>query len=155
MITVSMATVIDTPRDRVWRALTSPREMLRWDDRVLRFDSDGAGAESATHWRFRLGSVPVDLHTTPIEVIPGRRIRSDVSLGLFRFESTYTLTQHEGEAARTRLALRLAASNVVPVVGGTLDRFDVRRLASGLIGDTLRALQDWCEGPSQSKVAQG
>lgn len=155
MITVSMATVIDTPRERVWRALLSPREMLRWDDRVLRFERNGDGAGPQTQWRFRLGSVPVDLRTEPIEVIPERRIRSDVSLGLFRFEATYTLAQDDGEAARTRLALRLAMSNVVPVVGGALDRFDVRRLASGLIGDTLRALRDWCESPSQSRVARG
>jgi hypothetical protein len=30
-------------------------------------------------------------------------------------------------------------------VGGALDRFDLRRLASEIVDDNLRALQRWCE----------
>jgi uncharacterized protein YndB with AHSA1/START domain len=160
VITVSMATVIDTPRDRVWRALTCPREVLGWDDRVLAFggsanDDASVAPETETRWRFRLGSVPVDARAVAIEVIPERRLRSDISLGLFRFEATYTLETEEDGSYRTRVSLRLATSNAVPLVGGELDRFDVRRLASELIVDTLGPLQRWCESRSQSRPQPG
>ena len=35
MITVGMSTVIESPSRRVWRALTVPEEVIRWDERVL------------------------------------------------------------------------------------------------------------------------
>jgi hypothetical protein len=33
----------------------------------------------------------------------------------------------------------------VPVVGGELDRFDVRRLAAEMVDRNLRSIQKWCE----------
>ncbi|MDH5565287.1 MAG: SRPBCC family protein [Myxococcales bacterium] len=147
MITVSMATVIGATRERVWRALTRPQEMLRWDERFLALQ-DTNGSARATHWRFRLGSVPVDLCIRPTEVISESRLRSEVSLGLFRFDATCILTSDGEDPERTHVSLRFTTSNAVPVVGGTLDRFDVRKLAADLIDQTLRALQRWCESPT-------
>jgi len=37
------------------------------------------------------------------------------------------------------------AANSLPVVGGLLDRFAVRRLAAGIVDTKLRSLQKWCE----------
>ncbi|HEY5658410.1 MAG TPA: SRPBCC domain-containing protein [Myxococcota bacterium] len=147
MITVSMAAVIDAPRERVWRALTSPQELIRWDDRVVTLAgrADRGGRRPGPRQRYRLGSVWVDLRYRPLEVVRGRRLRSEVSLGLFRFEATYTLAPDDGEAAQTHLSLRLAFSNSVPVVGGCVDRFDLRRLASELVSENISALQRWCE----------
>jgi hypothetical protein len=46
---------------------------------------------------------------------------------------------------RTRLSLRVVASNSTPVVGGSMDRFEIRRLSTELIDSRLRAVQKWCE----------
>jgi hypothetical protein len=43
--------------------------------------------------------------------------------------------------------LKLVASNSMPVVGGALDRFAVRRLAAEFIDAKLRGVQRWCEAP--------
>ena len=149
MITVSMAAVIRAPRERVWRALTSPQELIRWDDRVVALNQ---GARSGNRRcgrpqnRYRWGPVWVDLRYRPLEVVRGQRIRSEISLGLFRFEATHTLSSEDGDPSRTRLSLRLAFPNSVPVLGGCVDRFDLRRVASRLVSENIAALQSWCEG---------
>jgi hypothetical protein len=148
VISVSMAAVIGAPRERVWSALTSPQELIHWDDRMVMLAQGadpGVGRRARPRQRYRLGSVCVDLRYRPLEVVPLRRLRSKVSLGLFRFEAIYTLSKEDGDPRRTRLSLRLAFSNSVPVVGGCVDRFDLRRLASQLVAGHIYALQCWCE----------
>jgi hypothetical protein len=66
-------------------------------------------------------------------------------MGLFRFDETFTLGAEIGDPERTRLHLKLIAANSVPVVGGLLDRFAVRRLAAELVDRKLRSIQKWCE----------
>jgi uncharacterized protein YndB with AHSA1/START domain len=148
VITTAMSTVIGAERTRVWRALTEAAEVVRWDEHVLALvepadEYPQVGRE--VHWRYQLGAIPVVLHECPLEVIPDARLRSSIALGLFRFDETFQLAPEPG--ARTRLSLKLVASNSIPVVGGVLDRFAVRRLASGFIDGKLRAVQKWCESP--------
>lgn len=145
-----MSTVISAKRSRVWRALTQAAEVVRWDERVIALEDPEAEyprVGQSVRWRYRLGSIPVVLHEQPIEVIPDSRLRSMVALGLFRFDETFQLTSEPGDGERTRLSLKLVASNSVPVVGGALDRFAVRRLAVEFIDSKLRSVQKWCENP--------
>lgn len=141
-----MSKVIRSPRSRVWRALTSPDELLRWDDRLLSLEDsspDYPAPGSGARWRCRVGSVPVALHGDPLEVVPATRLRSAVRLGSFRFEETWTLVDEALDA--TRLSLRLTAESSVPVFGGALDRFDVRRFSAERVDETLSRLQRWLE----------
>jgi hypothetical protein len=151
VITIALSTVIEAPRERVWRALSQPRERIRWDTRILSLERavpDYPHGEEPARWRYQLGSVPVELVDQPVEVVPGKRLRQALRVGSFRFEQTYTLSaegEEGGAAARTRLSLRFSApENTVPVVGGALDRFDLRRLASEIVDDNLRAIERWC-----------
>ena len=147
VITIAMSKVIHASRERVWRAISEPRERIRWDERILslvRPAPDHPYGDQAAHWRYQLGSVPVALEDQPLEVVPGKRLRHALAIGSFRFEQTYTLSDEGAE--HTRLSLRFSApENSIPVVGGTLDRFDLRRLASEIVDGNLRALQEWCE----------
>lgn len=146
-----MSKVIRSPRARVWRALTSPDELIRWDARLLSLEEpapDYPAPGSHTVWRCLVGSVPVELRGDPVEVIPATRLRSAMRLGAFRFEETWTLVDDEPGA--TRLSLRLASENSVPLVGGELDRFDVRRLSTERVDETLSRLQEWCERDAAS-----
>jgi hypothetical protein len=139
VITIAMSAVIGAPRERVWCALTVPEEVIRWDERRV---------GETVRWRCRLGSVAVDLLERPIEVVPRQRLLSEISLGLFRFEETCGLSDEAGDESRTRLSVRLVASNSVPLVGGLLDRFEVRELAATMVDTKLKALQRWCDrGP--------
>ena len=120
-----MSTAVGADPERVWRALSVPDEQIRW--------------------RCRLGSIAVVLRRSLLEVVPRERLRSVTEMGLLRFDETFTLGYEAGDLHRTRLQLKLIAANTIPIVGGLLDRFAVRRIATDLIDAKLRAIQKWCE----------
>lgn len=142
-----MSTVVHSPRERVWRAVTEPAEMIRWDEHLIALEDPAPSfseSDQVAHWRCRLGSVPVERRDTTLEVVAGARLRLNVDYGAFCCEETYTLGDDHDD--HTRLSLRLVSNtNSIPLVGGELDRFDVRRLASELVDGNLRAVQKWCE----------
>jgi uncharacterized protein YndB with AHSA1/START domain len=148
VITVAMSTGVSADRDRVWRALTVPEELIRWDEGLvaLLHPADGYPLEGQqVRWRYRLGAIAVILRNSLLEVVPKERLRSATRMGLFRFDETFTLGRDIAEPERTRLQLKLVAENSVPVVGGLLDRFAVRSLAVELVDRKLRSIQKWCE----------
>jgi uncharacterized protein YndB with AHSA1/START domain len=148
LITIAMSAVIDADPPRVWRALTVPAELIAWDESILgpaeSFDGYPSSGR-AVRWRCRLGGVQTVMHDRPIEVEPPGRLRSVISIGSLRYEQTFTLAPEPGPGAiRTRLGLRIVASNSIPVVGAVVDRFEVRRMTAGRVDSTLRCLQKWC-----------
>lgn len=145
-----MSTVIRAERSRVWRALTDPAEVSGWDASVVApidVPPDYPKPGQHVRWRARMSGLPIVLHDHPIEVSMCERLRSRIAMGLFRFDETYTLMDVPGDAARTRLMMKVVASNEIPVVGGALDRFAVRQQATELVSAALRAISAWCERP--------
>jgi len=149
VITIAMSTVIAAEPERVWRALTDPDEVVAWDERILapveppdRYPFSG----QHVRWRYRLGGVQLVMHDRPLEVSSPERLRRMLHVGSLRYEQTFNLVREPGTPARTRLSLKTVAANSVPVVGDVVDRFEVRRLTTAHVDDTLRALQRWCEG---------
>lgn len=143
-----MSTVVGASRQQVWRALTVPEQRIGWDERLLApIDGveDYPRAGHLARWRYRLGSVPVVMEDHPVEVVPGERLRSQLGFGHLRLDEIWTLGDENGSGERTRLALRLVASNSVPLVGGLLDRFSVREVAAQIADARVRQLQKWCE----------
>ena len=147
MITVTMSTVINADRRSVWRALTTPSELIRWDERILELLEPVEGYPAPgqhIRWRYRLGTVPVVMHDRPLEVSAHEKLRSTLSLGLLQLESTHTLATN-GDASKTRLSIKVLASNSAPVVGGSIDRFDIRRIETEFVDTRLRSLKEWIE----------
>ena len=143
-----MSTVISADSQQVWRALTTPEEVVSWDERVLgSIDAPETYPEAGQHvrWRYMLGTVPLVMHDRPSEIVPLERLTSSISVGSMRFEQTYTLHPEAGNPPKTRLGMKLVASNSVAVIGATVDRFEVRRLATDRVDTTLRSIQKWCE----------
>jgi len=143
VITTALAAVVDAGPADVWRAITEPAELIRWDTAALALiepGEDWPALGQALVWRYQLGSVPLRLKDTPVEIVPEKRLRSSVSLGSFRFEQSWSLADDEG---RTRVGLSIAARNALPMMGGELDRFDVRRLAAEYVDGKLRGLRGW------------
>jgi hypothetical protein len=153
LITVAMSKVIRSPRARIWRALVSPDELIRWDEHRISLEEpvpDYLAPGRTARWRCRLGSVTVVRSEDALEVIPAERLRSAVRIASFQFEETYTLADQVPDA--TRLSLRVVANNTLPLLGGELDRFDVRRLSAERVDQTLVQLQRWCEAQAPATV---
>jgi hypothetical protein len=132
----------------VWAALAEPAEAVRWRPGLLGLLEGGSlypRAGSTVHWRCRVRELPLLLHETLLEVVTGERLAARIRHGLFRYEASFTLAPLGGEPPRTRVGLQIQVANELPLVGGTLDRFAVRRLATELAATQLMALRDWCE----------
>jgi len=145
-----MSRVIRAHRERVWRALTDPTEVVGWDASVIApidVPPDYPKPGQHVRWRSRLNELPIILHDRPIEVSACERLRSHISHGLFRFDETYTLVD-DMDPGRTRLMMKIVASNEIPVVGGSIDRFAVREYATQLVSTSLQAIGAWCEQAS-------
>lgn len=147
-----MSAEIDAPPHRVWQVLTEPSELSAWDERIIApidVDSSYPFAGQHVRWRYRLGGVQVVMHDRPIEIVPGKRLQSVLQMGSLRYEQTYTLApqlplDEAGEPTATQLGMKVVASNSVPLMGGTVDRFEVRRMTVKHIDSALKAIQTWC-----------
>ncbi|MDP6980780.1 MAG: SRPBCC domain-containing protein [Myxococcota bacterium] len=151
LITIVMSSAVAAPPQRLWRALTVPEELLAWDEhRLSAVDpTDAYPKEGETvRWRYRLGSVPIVMRDKPLDVVPGRKLRSKVALGSLVFDQTFTLAveQNQGDDVTTLLGMKVAASNSAAVMGTVIDRFEVRRMTADHVDSTLRAITKHCEG---------
>ncbi len=148
MITSAISTAISASRERVWHALTTPSELIRWNDQIVSLVEPAPGyprVGQRSRWRYLMGSVEITATQTIRRIELGERLQSEIRLGLFHFDETYALQSDPEDTRRTRVSLRVTASNSIPVVGGTIDRFEVRRLTAALIDSRLRSVQKWCE----------
>jgi hypothetical protein len=146
-----MSAVISADRKRVWRALSDPRELARWDkSRLGAVDapSDYPLAGQKVLWRSQLGSVRLVMKERLTQVEPLERLAADLVIGSLHLQQLYVLIEEpedRAQAARTRVSLKHSASNRVHLIGAEVDRFEVRRMLIERIDTTLRALQKWCE----------
>jgi uncharacterized protein YndB with AHSA1/START domain len=146
-----MAVVVSAERERVWRALADPAEIVGWDesrtglvDRELAYPTIG----ERVRWRSKLGSVALVLNETPREVEPLERLRLTCYVGSLRYEELYLLVAEPGDraqAGRTRVSLKLSTRNRLQLIGADVDRFEIRKLLIERIDRTLCSLQKWCE----------
>lgn len=149
-----MSSAIAASPQRIWSALTNPDELTAWDENLLSaIDSVDAYPKpgEVVRWRYRMGSVPIVMRDKPIEVVPGRKLQSKITLGSLELEQTYTLAveqdpEAKADVVKTVLGMKVIASNSAPVLGAVIDRFEVRRMASDRVDATLRAITKWCEG---------
>lgn len=149
-----MATEVAAPRDEVWRRLVEPAERAGWlPGACAAAEADGGWPRPGAVLRVpvRVRALPVELRERVLEAVPGRRLRSEVRLGLHRFEACFTLAL--GGDGRTRLGLRVVTGSEIPLVGGSLDRFAVRRRAAELAAAWLTALRERCESAPAPRTA--
>ncbi|MEM9174386.1 MAG: hypothetical protein AAGC67_04070 [Myxococcota bacterium] len=160
MITLALSAAIGAPRERVWRALVDPSEREIWDDRVLGPVelSRRARSPERTHalekkpvlrtlrWRFKLGQVPLVLQEEVIRADGHDRLVSRVTIGSMHFDQTLTLHAEDDETGpRTRLGMKIVATNSVAVIGEIIPRLDVQKLVMEYVDATLRQVQKHCE----------
>ena len=147
-----MATEIAAPREAVWTAVSDPEQERHWRPGVSdRLADRTDGSHTRHRFRLSLHDVPVVLEQARIASVGQQKLRSELRLGLFRFEETFSLV-HYGPLS-TRLGVKLRAPNRMPLVGVSLDRFAVRRFTTDLAVVTLQAVRDWCERGQAPRLA--
>jgi hypothetical protein len=142
--------VIAADRQRVWRALSIPAEVVCWDTGVVEpIDAppDYPRAGQHVRWRYRLGPLPLILHDRPTRVEIASVLRSSIRLGPFDFDETYTL-RDEGSSA-TQLTAQLSLASTVPVLGSLLERIVGKPLARSTVRRSLAAIKRHCERAAQ------
>jgi hypothetical protein len=148
LITLAMSAVVAAPRASIWSALGDPAQALHWRPGAIAVLPPTPGEllpGRVLRLRCVLGAVPIVLEERALEVSHEERLRSELRLGLFRCEETFTLAAADPDGGHTRVGLRHTAPSEAPLVGGSLDRFGVRRFATELASGSLAALREWCE----------
>ena len=148
LITLAMSEVVAAPRASIWSALANPAQALHWRPgaiAVLTPVLDEFLPGRRVRLRCQLAGVPVVLEELALEVWREEKLRSELRLGLFHCEETFTLTVADPDGGHTRVSLRITTPSETPLVGESLDRFAVRRFATELASSSLAGLREWCE----------
>lgn len=165
MITIALSATINATRSRVWKALTVLDERAAWDDRVLGIVDSGTRRLETRHagplaedpalarpfratirWRYRLGGIPLVMQEEIRAANPPRRLLCRLSIGSLRLEQDFTLEVDEDAShARTRLGMKVMASNSIALVDEVMARLDVQKLVIAFADTTLRQIQEHCE----------
>lgn len=131
----------------MWRVLSDPAAAAAWLPSFGGWIYEPRASLSARgelRFRSRLCGVPVQADVRVLEVKPGC-LRGLVRFGLLACEAKFSFSPEPGVAGVTRIGLVLSIENRIALVGGTLDRFEVRRLASGLAEQVLGGLSAQAE----------
>ena len=131
----------------MWRVLSDPGAAASWLPSFGGWICEPPASVSIPgelRFRSRLRGVPVTAEVRVLELSPGC-VRAHVRFGLFACDAKFSLSPEPHVAGVTRIGLVLSVENQLALVGGTLDRFEVRRLASELAEQTLGRLSAQAE----------
>ncbi len=144
---INLSTQITAPTARVWRALCDPEEVGSWDsgvDRALDAPEDYPKPGQHVRWRCRSGLWRI-LHDRPQQVVPEQTLHSLLSLGIVRYDETYTLSSDDDG---TLLTVSLDVSVPIPILGALIVRWRAHQDARSAFGASLANLKCWCEAGS-------
>lgn len=135
---------IAAPPSRVWRALCDPAEVVQWDSGVERaLDAPADYPQPGQHVRWRYSGGPFRLlHDRPQEVVPERKLSSDLTVGPFKFHETYMLDGSDGVC---KLSAAMNVWAVLPVVGSLVERLYLGAQTKRTVEASLRAIKRHCE----------
>ncbi|MBY0399942.1 hypothetical protein K2X89_06575 [Myxococcota bacterium] len=168
MITVALTATIDATEESVWRALLAPEARPRWDDRILGEIALQPSSHRVLHafrrargvrdaalpaniprlscWRLRLAGIPLVMVEEILRIEGHERILGRISIGSMHFDQTFTVhAEHDPSGPRTRLGMKLVASNSIAVFGERVPRLEVQKIVIEYVDTTLRQLRKYCE----------
>lgn len=107
---IDVSIEIAAPAERVWRALTNPDEVVRWDASVTAaLDAPADYPQAGQHVRWRCRGTTELLHDRPLDVEPNHRLQALLQFGRKRMDETYTLTGGEATNLNLRILLTVNA----------------------------------------------
>lgn len=145
MSDVHLSVEIEASLSRVWRALCDPAEVVQWDSGVeAAIDAPAGYPQPGQHvrWRCRSGFFRT-LHDRPQEVVPEQKLRSLLSVGIIRYDETYTF---EAVEAGMRLMVDLDVSIGVPILSLIVSHLQATAEARLAFEASLVNLKRHCEG---------
>ena len=108
-----------------------------------------------TRWRFRVSGIPLVLVDETHRMEGRERLFGRISIGSMRFDQTITIAEERDESGpRTRLGMKLVASNSIAVIGELVPRLEVQRFVIEYVDTTLRLIRKHCEDDARSALAQ-
>jgi Polyketide cyclase / dehydrase and lipid transport len=138
---VTVVAEIAAPPSRVWRAITAPAEVARWDGVVpTGVPDDYPVAGQHARWGTRIAFVPLVLHDRIRVVEAERCLASSIDVGLVHVEERYTLDA-------TPSGTRLTSDNDVSARLTGLGWLAVR-LSARSIRASMTRLVAHCEAPA-------
>jgi hypothetical protein len=82
------------------------------------------------------------------------RLFGRISIGSMHFDQTITVVEERDESGpRTRLGMKLVASNSIAVIGELVPRLEVQRFVIEYVDTTLRLIRKHCEADARSALA--
>jgi uncharacterized protein YndB with AHSA1/START domain len=134
---------INSPMDRVWRALCDPKEVVKWDTTVVEaLDVPPDYPLPGQRVRWRIQGTSAVLHDSPQTVEPPTRLRSLLAIGRDRLDESYTLS---GDSTRTTLTCYVELRTAVPLLGLAVERLRTGPAARRSFDTSLAALKHHCE----------
>jgi hypothetical protein len=147
LLTLAFAAKVAASPRHVWRALTSSASAAHW---LPSFEGwidpppEALAAGARLRFRARLRDLPTAGELRIREVTRGR-VRLRLRLGLLAFDARFSVVPESGAENATHLGLAVSLESEIAVVGGSLDRFSVRELASRIAKGMLAALAVYAE----------
>lgn len=165
---MALTATIDATGERVWRSIVDPSERPFWDDRILGEIKRPLGSPigdrptrrspdpiRCTRWRFRFSGIPLVLVDETHRMEGHERLFGRISIGSMHFDQTITVAEERDESGpRTRLGMKLVASNSIAVIGELVPRLEVQRFVIEYVDTTLRLIRKHCEADARSALAQ-
>ncbi len=148
MVQCSAHVVIDANLDRVWRALSDPREVPQWDSNLAHPldvppNYPHLTQEQEAQWKYWLGPFPCVLHDRPFDVVARQTYASNNRVAFIRFRERYTL--HAVAPAQTQVDFVVSIWTTIPILGPGLDRLALKPITDKTIAASLKKLRQWCE----------
>jgi hypothetical protein len=142
---VEVSTEIAATPARVWRALTDPSEVVRWESGVTALlDAPAGYPRPGQHIRWRTAAGPFRiLHDEPQEVLTERKLRALLAVGPFRYDETYLLAEVAGGGCR--LAAEVKARTAIPLAGVVIDRLYLGPSTRRAFKAALASIKRFCE----------
>jgi hypothetical protein len=114
-----------------------------------------AGPIRCTRWRFRFSGIPLVLVDETHRIEGHERLFGRISIGSMHFDQTITVVEERDESGpRTRLGMKLVASNSIAVIGELVPRLEVQRFVIEYVDTTLRLIRKHCEAEARSALPQ-
>jgi hypothetical protein len=129
---------------RVWQALCDPAEVVVWDTGVteaIDAPPDYPQPGQRVRWRYRSRLTPI-LTDEPQEVVPESKLRSKLTLGPYRLDETYLLTE---TTTGCHLTASIRLSVTIAILGPLIERLYAGPATRAGFETSLASLKRHCE----------
>ena len=146
--TISQAITINAAVPIVWKALTTPDQVLQRDKAIVAFHGDPLAypvAGKTFRWTYVLGPFHLALYETQETIVTQKIYVATCRMSILYWKESYELTSHPQVC---QLVLKLMMSCRASIFTPLLEAMFVKNMAASQIQQTLKGLKSFCENTS-------